>query len=690
MGLSEYREQERLRKARWRAANPDRAERKRNRKGRPQKRRPFVGVDGEGMDYLGRHVYNMMRAGEQFLAPTDGRRFLDTWQCLDFLATLDPKPIYVAYFFDYDVTKILEGIGASKLKRLMDRESRMGKSNYNHPFPVDLADGVYQIDYLPGKFFKVRKRTHADIGEDGKVRNFYGHWIEINDCGSFFQCRFPVALERWKIGTADQRAAIEKGKALRNSHTHADFERVKQYNHLEIVLLQELMERFRDACSQVGYFPRKWQGPGQIAETMLSVHGLPKTKDLAFLRNPDYEELVEFGRKAFYGGRPERVSVGPVKGPVYQWDINSAYPYALLHVPCLLHGKWRRRSGAVRSIPDLSICYGEFSSAVEGPHARPFLYGLPFRTEKGVIMYPEQGRGWYWGFEINASIHQKFRTITLWEYVPACQCKPFRFIEDVYQQRLDLGKDGAGIVLKLALNSLYGKMAQSIGSPKFANPIWASFITAFCRTQIQSLLHMTCSWDTPCGRSAIMIATDALFTTEDLNIQESKELGGWSKEVHPNGIFVVQPGFYFGSSGKPAKTRGVPLAILADKETELRAGYERMRRTYSISDGDVSVPITCFVGIRQALHRHNMGILGQWIDTTRTISFDWTTKRTNQLVIPNFPFSDHLTTLPYKEPPHPETIPYSKDIGALFEAERIDYIDQPDWSDEAYAESEEL
>lgn len=690
-----YTEREKRRKAEWRKNNPDKA-RRQNRNGQARKIKPFVGVDGEGYDTQdGRHVYNMLRVGNQLLQPGNGQ-FLTTWECLDFLCSLDPSNIYVAYYFDYDVTKILEHISWYKLGKLVNRETRKGFQGQT--FPVDLQDGEYQIDWLRGKFFKCRKLVRREIGVAGKIKCVYGKWVTINDVGPFFQCKFQNALEKWNIGTAEERDHISSGKELRNAHTLDDYERIEAYNRLEILLLQQLMEQFRQACIDVGYVPRKWQGPGQVAEVMLSVNGIPQSKDVPMLQDPRNKRLLEFARNAFYGGRPETTGVGRFVGPVYQWDINSAYPYALLHVPCLLHGRFARRKGIHRSgqdqdIQPLSLCYGSFEKADE--KGRPVLYGLPFRTEQGTIMYPESGKGWYWGFEILASTHQRFRVEESFTYVESCSCVPFEWIRGVYAVRKSMGKDGRGIVLKLALNSLYGKMAQSIGSPKFANPIWASFITAFCRVQVQELIHSSHDKEKWCGHGVAMVATDAIFTCHDLPINESEELGGLSKKVHPDGIFIVQPGLYFQSSidddGNVAgpKTRGVPQRNVIEYREEFESHYERMRESRDLADGDVAISLRCFIGIRQALHRNNRRVLGQWVETTKRISFDWSNKRDLHFTLSN-PFQQHIGTFPHRRPPQPVTTPYNKDIGALLNAEKIDMEDQPDWSDVAFLEGEEV
>jgi hypothetical protein len=64
-----YRESERRRKAEWRKNNPEKA-RRQNRNGQARKKQPFIAVDGEGYDDdNGRHLYNMLRAGDRLLLP---------------------------------------------------------------------------------------------------------------------------------------------------------------------------------------------------------------------------------------------------------------------------------------------------------------------------------------------------------------------------------------------------------------------------------------------------------------------------------------------------------------------------------------------------------------------------------------------------------------------------------------------
>ena len=43
----------------------------------------------------------------------------------------------------------------------------------------------------------------------------------------------------------------------------------------------------------------------------------------------------------------------------------------------------------------------------------------------------------------------------------------FRDLSEYYETRLQWGKEARGIVLKLGMNSVYGKLAQSVGSHRY-------------------------------------------------------------------------------------------------------------------------------------------------------------------------------------------------------------------------------
>lgn len=677
--------------------------------------RPFVGVDGEGENLEnGYHAYNLLTCGIESITPKVFERRLRTTDCLAFLADQSSDNVYVGYFFDYDVSKILEDLPWSKLDRLIHREKRVRtKGGY---FPVEYEG--FQIDYFPKKEFRVKRIESKS-------------WTIIFDVGSFFQCAFLKALKQWNIGTPAEQDQIAAGKELRAEFADVPFEVRKAYNLLECKLLARLMTDFRAVCIELDMVPKKWTGPGQIAEKFLEQNGIPRVEEIplfqldSFNPNPkshrDTGSLTDpiygvaaFGRYAFYGPWFEISRIGYTSVPAVQWDINSAFPDALRHAPCLIHGEWERVTEKRKVAEDeLSICFGVFKPRPESKH---FLYGaFSVRRKDGSIYRPMNGRGWYWSFEIRAGIHQDFTVYDSWIYHKKCDCEPYKFIEPWYEKRRALGKATKGYPIKLALNSLYGKTLQSIGDPHYSNPIHAGFITAYTRTKLMEMIHvlpacLSPDRKMPCGADVFMVASDAIVTTSFADENEAFDmgprLGQFDKEVRPNGLFQIQPGVYFDpvSDDDDAvfKTRGVSKGKVVERRADFLAAFDRMGETGNIEHGTVRLDYRLMVGIKQALVRRNLKLLGQFVDYKdpetgeegRKVSFMWHTKRRpdkekrlkkdgklRAVILEPYTGFEDAKGLPGEQGMRVQTVPYRKDIGGLLRNERmrLDFDNQPDW-----------
>lgn len=675
--------------------------------------RPFVGVDGEGENLPnGYHAYNLLTCGTESLFPKVFDKRLRTKDCLAFLADQDPSNVYVGYFFDYDVAKILEDLPWSKLEKLMNRAGRARtKGGY---FPVEYEG--FQFDYFPKKEFRVKRLESTE-------------WVTVSDVGSFFQSAFIKALRAWNIGTSEEQEKIAIGKDLRAHFATVSKEMILEYNLLECRLLAELMTDFRRVCIELDMVPKRWTGPGQIAERLLEKNGIPRVTDVPLFQldplgkdfhrdngtatDPMYG-VAAFGRYAFYGPWFEISRIGHTSVPCVQWDINSAFPDALRTAPCLEHGEWTRRTEK-RKVEDdeLSICFGVFRPK---PDSKKFLFGnYSVRRKDGSIYRPLAGRGWYWSFEVRAGIHQDFTVYDSWIYTKRCDCRPFAFIEPLYLERKKIGKSGKGIVIKLALNSLYGKMLQSIGDPHFSNPIYGSYITAYTRTKLSEMIHVlpACvhpSDKIPCGADVYMVASDAIVTRDFPDALAAfdigSELGQFERDVRPNGLFQIQPGVYFDpvedEEDTVFKTRGVPKSKVVEHRTDFLSAFQTMTETGNVEDATVRLDYRLMVGIKQALIRHNLKLLGQFVDYKdpetgelgRKVSFMWHSKRrpdrahpirqdgkiTAIVLEPYTGFEDE-NRAGVEQGMLVQTIPYRKDIGGLLRAERMraDFDNQPDW-----------
>jgi hypothetical protein len=448
------------------------------------------------------------------------------------------------------------------------------------------------------------------------------------------------------LTTKEDYELIVAGKKRRGADAPFDKD-MMQYNAAELRILAALMREVNQGlnANHVRLKRSQFFGPGQAAQACLdhcakipvlaSLSSLDEYRKLAF-RLPMYiaelarleaekiyhenpsppyihfsgknvrehvpEWFREAARKSYYGGRFELFYHGILDGVAYEYDINSAYPTVMTQLPCLFHGQYIQGKGSpyrsTRALPQdngfgtrpgqtLCLVYAD----VKGTHPR--IGALPFRFKhNGGIIFPQRTIGWYWLHEIEAARHagciDTVRYVQWWAYVP-CDCPPpLAFIGQLYQDRIALGKEGKGspngVGKKLIYNSAYGKKAQSVGDPKYGNPIYASLITAGCRWMIFDAIATH-----PGGANAVLnIATDGIWFASPhphLELHKTK-LGAWDMTERHNPM-LFKPGTYWDDAVREKvrtyldhslpghirdaalgsikmKSRGVPIAAAPD------------------------------------------------------------------------------------------------------------------------------
>jgi hypothetical protein len=637
---------------------------------REHRQKPFAGVDGEGgNDDAGNHHYYILRAGSAVLENDDASP-LTAEQILGFLADLDKSYLYVSYYYDYDVTMSLRGIAWDRVVRMLDMDCRQIPGKPCSRFPVDWNG--FQFDYLPHKEFRVRKRigTKLERRDDGTVRRrwVYSPWTIISDVGTFFQRKFctadpekPGALDLWfpEPEYAPMLRKIAEGKNQRETFTFVT-EDERLYNEAECIMLARLMERFREMCERNGLRPQLYQGPGHLVSAALKGK-IPKNSALEEFWGTDHALMANAG---YYGGRFEACQFGEIPGPVYQYDINSAYANTYDRLPCLLHGEWER----VTSMPTEGIFVGEVSFRhKEGLNVNT----LPVRTKEGILVFPREATGVYWSPELQvASRYGDVHFHTGYRYIPGCDCVMFDFVRDLYKERKRLGKDTAGLVLKTLLASIYGKLAQSIGCAPYSNPVWAGLITAHTRaTLVEGALAGGY------GDDVVALATDGIFCRSPRALPIGGELGQWSETIHSS-MFSVQSGIYFlpGATETKHKTRGTSQKIIAKHEDEFRQVWQEF-----VDHGilrPVVVEINQFIGLSLANARNKPHTAGQWVRSPKSIVFDFLSKRTNLM-------RDMRGTVLHTEPlpgsPSLYSAPYERAIGGFLAQVRDEMSEQPEW-----------
>lgn len=552
----------------WEAAH--REARKGTRRPSPARLGRFLSFDGEGFNRPdGSHVYALLQdsAGGQIEDFTNG---LSSRQCFDFI--LDAAKRFggrfcgVSYGFDYDVNNFLRDVPRPKLA-------------YLHAHG-EVKSGRYRLEWRPRKWFQVSPLDPATN------RTFRGRSIRIYDTFGFYGAPFVKACGDW-VGESDHDfQLVREGKDRRATFTATDAEYMRRYNAAELRLMVRLTSRLKGAFDAAGIELYQFYGAGAAAGKFLT--------DIGFRRFIDPEVRTEVrvaARHAYFGGRIEVPVYGSIEGPLHDYDINSAYPSAALELPNIAAGRWSQDQSFRPDLP-----FSVYHIAWTLPPGRPF-YPFPWRAPDGSIYFPAQGRAWVWGPELTAAYsagrfgRRQVRVIHAWHFAPdEPDFHPLAILKEKYALRkaFEAKGDPAATALKLTLNAIYGKLAQSVSGaskfgsndgkgrrPSFHQIEYAGFMASTCRARVYSAACQK-------PEAILAFATDGILSREPLNLRVSEEMGDWDHEDFEEAT-LVQSGIYRlrGSDGK-WDVRGRGFADRNVPWEEVLAAWKQGARTLEV------------------------------------------------------------------------------------------------------------
>lgn len=591
----------------------------------------IIGVDGEGQGRnevgpdLAPHAYRSHRytylASANELGRTWGvenTRGLTTVQCLDFLLGLPIDCLVVGYAFQYDLTKILADLPDDLLYDLFHEERRARLIDNRIVYKPIEWEG-YSLNYMNRRLSLSRGKRRRTV------------W----DIFRFFQGKFTAALIDWKIGVEADIKVMAEMKEKRSNFDSMDWNQVKEYCKSECLHLAKLARALLTAHDEAGLPLKHYYGAGSTASAFLEKVNIRSNRGIGNIPTAMEVPIA----CAFFGGRFENSVFGPVCGPVYNKDISSAYPYQATFLPCLSHGKWELvrnpkleiLKSATLALVHWSIKVGQTQCESWGP--------FPVRHDTGTIAFPLAGKGgWVWRDEYIAGRKlANVKTDEAWLYHTDCTCQPFKDIPRYYRERLSLGANAKGIVIKLGLNSIYGKLAQSTGfRPPYQSWIWAGNITSGTRSQLlEGIVSAGNGW------GVLMLATDGVFSTTSLTLSRprdtgtfdtAKPLGGWEEKSYPKGVFAVRPGIYFSQNPtedqlKEVRARGLGKRVLYDSWPTIVDAWRAGK------DGVTVGQVVRFVGAKTGMSRGEVSGVkrsanyGEWIPYPITVGFSPRPKR---------------------------------------------------------------
>ncbi|MGH7240425.1 MAG: DNA polymerase [Candidatus Saccharimonadales bacterium] len=587
---------------------------------------PFIAWDGEGCNNSkGQHEYFMLAnsVGDGIYKKT--KTSLDSAYMAGRLlqsAYENSNAIHVVYGANYDFNLMFRGTSAL---------------NMSKPILKLFNDGVWvKHNGFLWQFHSGRSLQIKSIGTTFDDYTYpMGQSIMLYDVLPFFQTSFVNALDEY-LGTWKNSELVKRMKDSRSMFDTLPIENIEAYNDLELKLLVQLMEEFRNRLYDCGIKLYAWYGPGVIASEMFKEN---RIKNYMAKGKWENGELGHAVRASYMGGRFEAFKFGETNKPCFEYDINSAYPYALTKVPNLAGGKWEHIKGDPGDLPFAlyhvknfgrnyfmdKIKDKEFNAVEFGP--APLFH----RWETDSITFPQKTIGWYWSPEISVfrkymkqyeRLEWEWEIDEAWVFHPANNVKPFAFVNELYRRRLLLKRAGSGahVGYKLGLNSMYGKLAQQLGGeihrPPYHQLEWAGYVTSHCRAQIMELCL-----ESP--DSIIAIETDAVFSTKELHCDIGDGLGQWEQTKFDN-LMYVKSGTYFGDiAGKETtvRTRGITRGDLERKQIHEiweSQKYKTLERNMPLH---AQTRRSEFVTLGQAL-QWGIAKWGMWKDTITNVSLE--------------------------------------------------------------------
>ena len=463
---------------------------------------PFIAWDGEGFtDSQGFHHYMlMMNSTGQYINDPD----LRTEVCFNFMLRAKRelgKAVHIIYGGNYDATMIFKSMIQTSMPDVLYQQLLdTNKVEWHFPGDKYTPSNYYKIEYIPFKWLQVSGFDYVSMKHTT---------IKIYDIMTFFQMS---AIKAWESRGIEVPEIIKSGKAARGGFTWEDIDEVRVYCHMELEMYVMLADKLREEFAEAGINVRQWHGPGAVAGAIFKQRGIKN-----HMQEPPSLEIERAVQHAYFGGRFEQFKAGHYNGKVYVYDIRSAYPHQIRNLPSLDGCEWNYTRDYDSTVPGLWLCeYEPPEIDYMAPHP------LPWRSSSGNVGFPARNSFvWLWHHEAKyaTKIHHGY-TLGI-----ANSTKPFAFVKEMYDRRAiwKEEKRGGEKALKLGMNSLYGKMAQTIGGdpgnrPSWHQLAWAGMVTSGARAQLWEAIKQA-------PDKIIAVETDSIASMVPLDLEVGTELG---------------------------------------------------------------------------------------------------------------------------------------------------------------------
>lgn len=488
--------------------------------------------------------------------------------------------------------------------------------SWHRPTGLAMAFGTGQGAYL-------EHRPNGDRYEGWRK-------LSIRDTGRAFIGGLEKVLDEWNPELEEtQRAAIAWGKKARvGGFAGASTDQIAAYSEAECVAHARTCRMLLDAISKAAHVPMKPHqlgGSGSIAAAVMRHYGVTKRTET------HTEEWIDnIAPITYFGGMIETPVVGLIAGHVDEEDINSAYPSQMIHMPCMRAGHGRWVTGRHGVVPE-----GEIGHALVSWSIRPGRTSTPpfitRRQDGRVAQTLRQDHVWTTLAELRTANDLDPESVFVHKtvvWVEDCTCgNPFEFLSDLYSSRLATRAEMASLqsssahwaeldaiqrTIKLIINSIYGKLAQTRPEPgPYTNLHYASYITGATRAQVRRK-----TWEREAENATVVYQhTDSVLSIGgNVGAGGGKALGAWGLEKPTEGFLILQPGL--ATTGDPNQGKTASRGARKNDFIDAANGY-RDRVDFTEHPAywpKLVIKTQAMISLRAAVARGNVELAGSFED----------------------------------------------------------------------------
>jgi hypothetical protein len=451
--------------------------------------------------------------------------FIETWEDFrdKFMVYKNLRQIFFNFNIRFDCSAIIKLLPMEKIRELWNSKKNTIK-----------YDG-YRITWIPKKFMQI-----------SVLRNKQGA-IHVYDVSQYYKGFSLDNAAKTFLGIETGKNTDVSAKEIGKSRRYYDenLEKIVEYCKRDAFLTLELAKKQMRIFEDLHFPTKKPVSIASISRKYQRKSGYPP----AFKDGESEEKKAQYaGFCAYRGGIFNTMKRGMFETPLYDFDINSAYPAVMKDLP-----DWR--NGRFEEVKDLKNYKYAWIVVETDSEYIPYKLKESYMTlnvyedigaedivyRNSKVVYPVGNRPcvitldeYKWLKTYGENVEWLGRGIG-WVEETEKYPPPFAWVAEMYENRRKIKKVNFALqwTMKILMNSIYGSTAQKQhGIGDLTNFNYASLITAGTRLQIWDVVHD--NYD-----SVVNIATDGILLNTPVDtIPISDKLGEWSLEEYSRGLVV--------------------------------------------------------------------------------------------------------------------------------------------------------